>query len=178
MAIEAGKIRLLKDLGNIAMPHMGFEQSDEGFLIYDRSGWMSVQIVSDPTPTVPASSSRKGFLAAPTADKLAAVNGYYAHYGTWGFDASALTGDDASFGNASLRFLTSHTHVHDLRDPPFQPLLFCGEYGVKSRQIRCRFLFHGTRNFRGRIQLRLGFCEVSGLQIRLCQIEVRGLGEW
>jgi hypothetical protein len=46
-------------------------------LIYDGSGWMSVQIVSDPKPTVPLSDSREGFLAAPAADKVSAVAGYY-----------------------------------------------------------------------------------------------------
>ena len=34
----------------------------EGLLVYDRGGWMSVQIVSDPKPMVPTASSRESFL--------------------------------------------------------------------------------------------------------------------
>jgi hypothetical protein len=60
----------------------------EGLLIYDRSGWMSVQIVSDPKPTVPTVTSREAFLAAPAAEKARAVDGFYAYYGTWSVDAS------------------------------------------------------------------------------------------
>jgi hypothetical protein len=40
---------------------------------------------------VPRTSSREGFLAAPAEDKVTAVNGYYAYYGTWTLDASAQT---------------------------------------------------------------------------------------
>jgi hypothetical protein len=57
-------------------------------LIYDRSGWMSVQIVSDPKPAVPVSSSREGFLAASPVEKVSAVEGYYAYFGTWTVDPS------------------------------------------------------------------------------------------
>jgi Lipocalin-like domain len=63
----------------------------EGLLIYDRNGWMSVQIVSDPKPTVPHENSRESFLAAPANEKLIATNGYYAYYGTWTVDPSNAT---------------------------------------------------------------------------------------
>ena len=63
----------------------------EGLLVYDRSGWMSVQIVSDPKPTVPTVSTREGFLAASPAEKVTAIDGYYAYFGTWTVNASAST---------------------------------------------------------------------------------------
>ena len=51
--------------GEVIYPFYG--RHPEGLLVYDRSGWMSVQIVSDPPPTVPLSSSREGFLASKAA---------------------------------------------------------------------------------------------------------------
>ena len=62
-----------------------------GLIVYDRSGWMSVQIVSDPRSTVPTAGSREAFAAAPAAEKAAAVDGYYAYVGTWTADAAAAT---------------------------------------------------------------------------------------
>jgi hypothetical protein len=59
--------------------------------MYDGSGWMSVQIVSDPKPTVPLSSSRESFPAAPPTEKVSAVEGYYAYFGTWTVDPSGAT---------------------------------------------------------------------------------------
>ncbi len=59
--------------------------------MYDASGWMSVQIVSDPKPRVPVSSSREKFLASPSDEKVAAVDGYYAYFGTWTIDSSGKT---------------------------------------------------------------------------------------
>jgi hypothetical protein len=72
-------VETIRPNGEVIYPFYG--RHPEGLLIYDPSGWMSVQIVSDPKPTVPTTSSREGFLVAPTADKVAAVNGYYAYYG-------------------------------------------------------------------------------------------------
>jgi hypothetical protein len=59
--------------------------------MYDGSGWMIVQIVSDPKPTVPLSSSRESFPAAPPTEKVSAVEGYYAYFGTWTVDPSGAT---------------------------------------------------------------------------------------
>lgn len=75
--------------GDVIYPYYG--KHPEGLLIYDRSGWMSVQIVSDPKPSVPTVSSREGFRAAPLADKAAAIDGYYAYAGTWSVDSSRST---------------------------------------------------------------------------------------
>jgi hypothetical protein len=59
--------------------------------MYDRGGWMSVQIVSDPAPTVPSTSSRESLLSATPADKSKAFDGYYAYYGTRTFVAGNST---------------------------------------------------------------------------------------
>lgn len=75
--------------GEVIYPFYG--KHPEGLLIYDRSGWMSVQIVSDPKPTVPRASSREDFLAATPGEKAAAIDGYYSYFGTWTVDASAST---------------------------------------------------------------------------------------
>jgi hypothetical protein len=75
--------------GEIIYPYYG--QHPQGLLIYDRSGWMSVQIVSDPEPTVPKTTSREAFLTAPSAEKVAAIDGFYAYYGTWTVDPSGST---------------------------------------------------------------------------------------
>jgi hypothetical protein len=75
--------------GEVIYPFYG--KHPEGLLIYDRSGWMSVQIVSDPKPMLPLSSSREGFLAASSSEKASAAEGYYAYFGTWTADAAAAT---------------------------------------------------------------------------------------
>ena len=75
--------------GETIYPYYG--KHPEGLLMYDRSGWMSVQIVSDPQPDVPKADSREGFIAAPAAEKVKAIDGYYAYLGTWTVDAAACT---------------------------------------------------------------------------------------
>lgn len=80
-------VETIKPDGSIIYPFYG--RHPEGILLYDRSGWMSAQIVSDPKPTVPVTDSREGFLAAASAEKLSAVDGYYAYFGTWAFDPAA-----------------------------------------------------------------------------------------
>ncbi len=75
--------------GEIIYPFYG--QHPEGLLIYDRSGWMSVQIVSDPKPVVPTASSREAFLKASPTEKEKAIDGYYGYYGTWTVDATSST---------------------------------------------------------------------------------------
>jgi hypothetical protein len=75
--------------GEVIYPFYG--KHPEGLLMYDRSGCMSVQIVSDPKPTQPLASSREKFLATPAQEKAAAVDGYYAYFGTWTVDAASST---------------------------------------------------------------------------------------
>jgi hypothetical protein len=82
-------VETIRPNGEVIYPFYG--KHPEGLIVYDRSGWMSVQIVSDPQPAVPRTSSREAFLAAPTAEKVAAVEGYYAYCGTWTIDPSNST---------------------------------------------------------------------------------------
>lgn len=80
-------VETIRPSGEVTYPYYG--KHPEGLSIYDRSGWMSVQIVSDPKPMVPRSSSREEFLRAPQAEKSAAIDGYYAYFGTWTVNESA-----------------------------------------------------------------------------------------
>lgn len=82
-------IETIRPNGEIIYPFYG--RQPEGLLMYDRSGWMSVQIVSDPKPTVPAADSREQFLAAAPVEKVKAIDGFYSYYGTWSVDPSAST---------------------------------------------------------------------------------------
>jgi Lipocalin-like domain len=82
-------LETLRSNGEVIYPFYG--RHPEGLLIYDRSGWMSVQIVADPKPKVPLSDSREGFLAAPATEKASAIDGYYAYFGTWTVDPSGQT---------------------------------------------------------------------------------------
>jgi Lipocalin-like domain len=82
-------IETIRPSGDIIYPFYG--KPPEGLIVYDRSGWMSVQIISDPRPTTPNAASRQAFLAAPTSEKVAAVEGYYAYCGTWTLDTSNST---------------------------------------------------------------------------------------
>src|SRR6266536_3162886 len=75
--------------GEVTYPYYG--KHPEGLFIYDRSGWMSVQIVSDPKPEIPNSDSRAAILAATPDQKAKALEGYYAYFGTWTVDASGPT---------------------------------------------------------------------------------------
>jgi hypothetical protein len=82
-------VETIRPNGEVIYPFYG--KHPEGLIVYDRSGWMSVQIVSDPKPAAPTTNSREAFLAAPPAEKIAAVEGYYAYCGTWTVDASTST---------------------------------------------------------------------------------------
>lgn len=82
-------IETMRANGEVIYPFYG--KHPDGMLMYDASGWMSVQIVSDPKPTTPTAATRESFLAAPAADKVKAIDGYYAYYGTWTVDPAAAT---------------------------------------------------------------------------------------
>jgi hypothetical protein len=84
-------VETIRPNGEVIYPFDG--KRPKGLLIYDRSGWMSVQIISDPQPDVPTASSREKFAQAPAAEKAADIDGFYAYYGTWTVDStgSAVT---------------------------------------------------------------------------------------
>jgi hypothetical protein len=82
-------VETIRPNGEVIYPFYG--KHPEGLIVYDRSGWMSVQIISDPKPATPTASSREEFMAATAAEKAAAVDGYYAYFGTWTIDQSTST---------------------------------------------------------------------------------------
>jgi hypothetical protein len=82
-------VETIRPSGEVIYPYYG--KLPEGLLIYDRSGWMSVQIVSDPKPDIPNSDSRAAILAATPEQKASALEGYYAYFGTWTVDPSGPT---------------------------------------------------------------------------------------
>jgi lipocalin-like protein len=82
-------IETIRANGEVIYPFYG--KHPEGLLMYDRNGWISVQIVSDPKPTQPTADSREDFLKASPAEKAAAIDGYYGYFGTWTIDPSAAT---------------------------------------------------------------------------------------
>lgn len=82
------------DLKNEAgtKPDPFYGEGSEGLLIYDPSGWFSVQIKGGSRPHVYPPSSRP-MPATGTAATLraAALDSYYAYYGTWTFDPATST---------------------------------------------------------------------------------------
>lgn len=66
-----------------------YQAGSTGLIIYDSSGWMSVQITAPHRPAWKIPDARPA--AATSQDeqlKAAAFDGYYAYYGTWDFDAA------------------------------------------------------------------------------------------
>jgi len=82
-------VETVRPNGEIIYPFYG--KFPKGMIVYDRSGWMSVQIVSDPKPVVPTGNSRDPFKNAPAAEKAVAADGYYAYFGTYSVDVTAST---------------------------------------------------------------------------------------
>jgi hypothetical protein len=76
--------------GREADPFYG--NGSRGLLIYDASGWFSVQIEGADRPPVRVPGTRPVAGAAPAAAVAAAtadskaLNSYYAYFGTWSFD--------------------------------------------------------------------------------------------
>lgn len=67
-----------------------YQPDSSGLLIYDRSGWMSVQI-SGPRRApgdIPLVRGRRVGDAAEALHEASAFDTYYAYFGTWAFDAA------------------------------------------------------------------------------------------
>jgi hypothetical protein len=82
-------IETVRPNGEIIYPFYG--RHPQGLIMYDRSGWMSVQIVSDPPATKPSARSREEMLHSTVDEKAAAFDGYYAYFGTWSLEAGQGT---------------------------------------------------------------------------------------
>jgi hypothetical protein len=70
-----------------------YNANSTGILVYDPSGWMSVQIVGQPRPAmeVPASRPARTNTADEAQLKAAVLDTYYAYFGTWEYDESTST---------------------------------------------------------------------------------------
>jgi hypothetical protein len=77
-------IETIRPNGEVIYPFYG--KHPEGLIMYDNSGWMSVQVVSDPPAKAPSRSSREEVMAAPSAEKSSAFDSYYTYCGTWSLD--------------------------------------------------------------------------------------------
>jgi len=78
--------------GREADPFYG--NGSRGLLIYDASGWFSVQIEGSGRPALQVPSVRGAVLEqsdSTTRLKAAALDSYYAYYGTWSFDQATST---------------------------------------------------------------------------------------
>jgi hypothetical protein len=70
-------------------PDPFYGNGTHGLLIYDASGWFSVQIENADRPTLKVPAVRP-VPAASEADSKA-LNSYYAYFGTWSFDPATST---------------------------------------------------------------------------------------
>lgn len=77
--------------GREADPFYG--SGSRGLLIYDASGWFSVQIEGSGRPALQVPSAREAVEQGDSTARLkaAALDSYYAYYGTWSFDQATST---------------------------------------------------------------------------------------
>jgi hypothetical protein len=70
-----------------------YGKGSRGLLIYDASGWFSVQIESSGRPAMPVPSVRPAVEPSDSTARLKAkvLDSYYAYYGTWSFDQATST---------------------------------------------------------------------------------------
>jgi hypothetical protein len=75
------------------LPDPVFGLDPHGVIIYDRSGWMSVQIFTANRPTMTRPASRTSGETSPddAQVKSKAFDTYYAYFGTWEYDATTST---------------------------------------------------------------------------------------
>jgi hypothetical protein len=74
---------------NGALTDPVFGPNPQGIIIYDQSGWMSVQIVTANRPVIAKPVMRTSRVVTPDDAKLAAAafDSYYAYFGTWDYNA-------------------------------------------------------------------------------------------
>jgi len=96
--VGAWRLQSIEILGpKGSRPDPFYNADSSGLIMYDPSGWMSVQIVGQPRPAMDAPASRPtpaaGTRVAPRAAqrKAAVLDTYYAYFGTWEFDEATST---------------------------------------------------------------------------------------
>jgi hypothetical protein len=84
-------IQILGPGGPMTDPFYNADPS--GILLYQASGWMSVQIVGQPRPAMQAEASRpsRPETAEDARRKAAVLDTYYAYFGTWDYDEATST---------------------------------------------------------------------------------------
>ena len=70
-------------------PDPFYGNDSRGLLIYDASGWFSVQIEGADRPPVKVPAARP--VPTPSESDSKALNSYYAYFGTWSFDPTTST---------------------------------------------------------------------------------------
>jgi hypothetical protein len=70
-----------------------YGSGNRGLLVYDASGWFSVQIEGSGRPAVQVPSVRPAPAQSESTARLkaATLDSYYAYYGTWSFDEATST---------------------------------------------------------------------------------------
>ncbi len=91
-----------------------------GLLIYDPSGWMSVQIAAATRPLTPTPELRAPGTAQDAQREAALFDTYYAYFGTWRYEAS--------------RGIVTHTIVSSLY-PAEQTLSYSQEVRLRGSQM-------------------------------------------
>jgi hypothetical protein len=89
-AWQLQSIQLVGPHGSMNDPF--YNDGSTGILIYERSGWMSVQIVGQHRESVDVPVSRPSSSGAEDArHKSAVLDSYYAYFGTWEFNEAKST---------------------------------------------------------------------------------------
>lgn len=91
-----------------------------GLLIYDPSGWMSVQIAAGTRAFMATPEARRSRPAGDARRESALLDTYYAYYGTWVYDASRGT--------------VAHTILSSLY-PAEQSLTYAQEVRLRGAQM-------------------------------------------
>jgi Lipocalin-like domain len=81
-----GAWRLVSVEGNSPVRHVAYDHPT-GIIMYDKSGWMSVQIAVQGDRKAFA----KGMSSGTSEEKAAAFDGYFSYYGTYTVDLKAQT---------------------------------------------------------------------------------------
>jgi hypothetical protein len=92
--IGAWRLQSIQLVGlNGPMTDPFYGEDSTGILIYDRSGWMSVQIVGQHRAAIEIPSARPspGDTAGDARRKAAVLDTYYAYFATWDFDEASST---------------------------------------------------------------------------------------
>ena len=78
-------VEVVRPSGEVLTEWLG--KHPTGTIVYLPSGYVAVQVMRDPRPTIAGAD----YDAATPAEKIAAIDGYYAYYGTYEIDVASRT---------------------------------------------------------------------------------------